>query len=94
MIRQRNAVPCRRTGSGIEEAATYLRCARTGPFNHDLSASFKQVACFTFELFPEKIQRSLSVIIQQNPHQLDDVCIFENEMDPFFSSLSRFYPSR
>jgi hypothetical protein len=52
--------------------------ARTGHLDQHLSATFQQIAGFAFEIFFEKDQRSLRVIVHQDAHQFENVLVFEN----------------
>lgn len=42
-----------------------------------LSATFQQFACLAFEVLPDKGQSAFAIIIEQNPHQFDQIRINE-----------------
>jgi hypothetical protein len=71
-------------GSRFEHVTGHLNDARTGHLNHYPSTAFKQFTRFAFEMNLQKFQRILSIIIDENSHQFDDLLIFQHHIEAFF----------
>jgi hypothetical protein len=69
---------------GLEQIAAYRCHARTGHFDHHFSAPFEKIAGLPPTVRFEKSQRTIGIIIKQDAHKLNDVCIIENKIEALF----------
>ena len=72
-----------------EQIGSYLNVTRTGNVDLHLSAAFQQVARLALEMRVQEDQRTIGILIQKNSHQLDEVGIFQSQLQGFFHFSSR-----
>jgi hypothetical protein len=66
--------------------------ARTGHLDHHLSAAFQEIACLAFKVRFQKGQRAVRVIIDQNPHQLNQILVSQRKLHALFHPTPSLLP--
>lgn len=68
----------------FEGSTSYLCYARTRHLNHHLSTPFQELPGFALKMRFQESQRAISILIDEDTHEFNDVLVFQYQVDSFF----------